>query len=505
MLRDTDRPVEPSGSKYRNSSRLEPTAYSSLAKLAARSSVWSILGQAASSAIGLVSFALLAPLLSPKDYGLVAMASTVTALLSMVGDSGVVSAFVRLRAVDAVSEATAFWVAMAGAAGLFVVGAASTPALAHFYAEAQMIPLGLAMSLMFLIAAPSRVATAKLARALQFRRLALISATANSLGVLVAWLGARQGLGPVSLVFQTAIAHGTQTLLSVLLAPYSAQPRLFSWRLAQELASFSSRLSGFGLAVAVGRVGDTVLVGRVLGGSPVGFYNMCGKLVVSPVQRLCGAVTAVFLPTILRLDHPEQQGTAFAGALRLTNMLIMPIALGVAAIAPEIVALLPAQWAGLEGALRAYAASTVIEPLGWYCISALTALGRPVVLLRLAVAFVPVGWLTALLGTWLGSVAWLAVWTGVANTAFASILLVSVWRALRLERTFWTSLITPLGCSLAMFAAIRLCLFLTGHAARPVGSAIGVAVGAASYTLLTTTFMRKDLDRLRGLLLSFRR
>ena len=85
--------------------------------------------------MGLGSFAILSRWLTPHDYGLFGMAATVSAFVGVIGDAGVSSAIIRLPQIDAVAEATAFWLSLAGAGILTLLCGVAAPLIGWFYRE----------------------------------------------------------------------------------------------------------------------------------------------------------------------------------------------------------------------------------------------------------------------------------------------------------------------------------------------------------------------------------
>jgi len=456
---------------------------------AARSSLWSVLGHAGSTALGLIAFVLLSPLLSPADYGLVGMAGAIANFLSVMGDAGMIPALVRSTGIDEVAEATAFWLAVGGAGLLATVSLIAAPILGWFYGDRHVTYLAIPLALSFLFAVPYRVAFAKLMRALDFKTLTLRALGANLVGVVAAWIVARLGGRAWALVTQSLVTFFMQSLLFVMAAPYCVKLRVFSRERARKLVDFGGRMGAYGVSLALSRTGDSILGGRYVGPAAVGIVGMGVKLVGMPVQRVSNALSNVFLPTVVQLDS-DRQGWAFARALRLTGLLIVPLSLGVFAVAPELVALLPPRWAVLTNTLRLYALGSLLEPIGCYSLAILIAHGRARSLLRLALILIPIGWGGTLLGEWL-VVGWM-LWSSVNAL---SMLLMVCWR-LELGREVWIALSAPLYSGAGMVLLVRVAVHVTGTVGRGVGFPIGLLVGAATYGAVLATLLRHDAQRL---------
>jgi O-antigen/teichoic acid export membrane protein len=224
------------------------------------------------------------------------------------------------------------------------------------------------------------------------------------------------------------------------------------------------------------------------------------QLIYGPIERLCGAIYTVFLPTAVQLGDVKQQANAFRSTLRLMHLVVGPFCLGAAAVATEILTLLPPKWADLAPLLRVYAVTALVLPVNYLSLAILVAHGRAAALFRTAVAMIPVCWLGAALGAWSGSVLAMVIAWAFAIVVGASVTFYFAWRQIGLGGT--RLLITsggPLLASLLMAAAVIAVVHLSGTGGTRTGLLIGVATGVAVYGGLLGTTMRGDLTRVAAL------
>jgi O-antigen/teichoic acid export membrane protein len=351
-----------------------------------------------------------------------------------------------------------------------------------------------------LLAAPGRVPNAKLARELRFRTSTIIGFVANLGGTILVIVMAYRGFGTWALICQTGANFTLQSVLTWIICPPRLKISAFSRERAREFAKFGSQISGYGLATTAARALDNVLAGRLLGSAAVGFMAMGMKLVYYPVDRLCGAIYWVFLPASAEINGIPQLSRAFQSATRLLFILVGPFACGAAAIAPEFVTLLPPKWHGLAPVIAAYALTTLALPLHYLSLAVLVSIGRADVMLRTAVALIPVCWLGAFVGSMSGSVVIMVCAWSLAIFLSAATLFRFVWRHLQFTPKFWSIVIAPLVASLGMAVGIRVVLRLTGLAGHRAGFAVGAIVGAMLYVALGWIPLRGDAFRAIGLL-----
>jgi teichuronic acid exporter len=471
-----------------------------LAVRAVGSTVWNMINQVFQIVLGLVSFAFLSRWLTPTDYGLLGMAATVSSVIGIIGDVGVSSNIIRVRDLDEAAESTAFWLGILGAVGLALITAISAPIVARFYRNDSVMILTLSLAATFLLAAPGRVPNAKLARDLRFRTSTIIAFVSNLGATVLVIIMAYRGFGPWALICQTGATFAIQSVLSWIVCPPRFRLSAFSRERARQFAKFGSQVSGYGLATTVARALDNVLAGRLLGSVAVGFMSMGMKLVYYPADRLCGGIYWVFLPTSAEIDNVPQLSRAFQSATRLLFIIIGPFACGAAAVAPEFVTLLPSKWLGLAPVLAAYALTTLALPLNYLSLAVLVTIGRADVMLRTAVALIPVCWLGAFVGSMSGSVLIMVYAWSFAICLSAASVFRFVWRHLQFTRNFWSILFAPLAASLGMAVGIRVVLHLTGLAGHRSGFAVGVIVGALLYVALGWAPLHGDMFRAVGLL-----
>jgi O-antigen/teichoic acid export membrane protein len=474
--------------------------HSSIAVRAARSTLWSLVGQVYQVILGMASFALLSHWLTPGDYGMLGMAATVSGFLGVVGDSGITAAVTRLPEIDRSVEATAFWLALGGAAILTGVAAIAAPLLALFYKNQSITAVSLTLAATFLVAAPMRVSYAKLSRLLRFRALTIIGIVSNTVAVAVAGILAYHRFGVWALVAQTTVVFVLQSVLIVMACPINISPRSWSRSRSRELTRAGSQLSGFSLAITVGRGLDTVLTGRFIGSAGLGLMGMSTKLAYQPVERICGAIYSVFLPTMTELAEPARQSRAFQSATRLLMMIVAPFCLGVVAVAPEIVAWLPARWSMLAPVLRFYAATSLFQPIGYLSMSVLVAHGRAGALLRTSLALIPISWGAAILGALSRSVMGMVAAWSFATIVGGLILLALVRSSFVLGSRFFAAATVPVGVSILMALGVRVVLTLLKMDGTRTGMVIGSLAGTLIYGLGAWLVMRPDLTRAARLL-----
>ena len=202
--------------------------------------------------------AVLAHLIAPEDFGLIAMIAVLTGFAALFVDLGLSSAIVQMPEIEERHLSSALWANLATGTGAMFAVIALAPAVAVFYAEPQLLELTLAGAPVFLISSVSGTQTALLQRAMNFRRLAVIDSVAFAAGNFVAIGMAVSGLGVWSFI---GLAISTSVLRATLLWATSGWfPHLRPDRRSlRELWRFGGHLTGFNVVNYWSRNADNLV------------------------------------------------------------------------------------------------------------------------------------------------------------------------------------------------------------------------------------------------------
>ncbi|WP_369068614.1 MOP flippase family protein [Kineococcus terrestris] len=294
----------------------------------------------------------LARLLAPEDFGLLASIYVVTGFATLFFEMGLGAALVHKRDPSERDLATVFWInAIAGVvyAGLMW---AIAPLVAEFFDAPRLTTLMPFVALTFTLAL-GVVHSAILQRALRFKVLAVVDVSAGLAGHVATVTAALLGAGAFALVVGPLL---TTALSSVLLfAVVRWRPRHFvDRRSVRELWRFSGGMLGFNAVNYWGRNADNLLIGRFLGAGPLGLYGRAYNLMLLPVTQITGTLGRVMFPALAAVqdDHPRVR-SIYLRSLGLINFVTIPVLVGIAATADGLVPLLWGdQWVELVPVLQ---------------------------------------------------------------------------------------------------------------------------------------------------------
>lgn len=321
-------------------------------------------------------------LLSPSDYGLLAMATVFVALLSMLSDLGLGQALVQ--GAEVTDEAlrrvfAAVLVVDVALAALLVIAA---PLIAGVFSEPAVIPVVRVLSIQFLIAAFGVVPDALLQRRMEFRVRSLIDLAAAVIGACSTLALAVMGKGVWALVAGSLAAQLTRSLGLNWVAPFLQRPE-FSARGLRAHLRFGGHLTLTQVLWFVLSQADLFIAGRWLGKEALGVYSTAMHLASLPSQRISGLINQLAFPAFSRMQEDRQRVAAntFLG-IRVLALIGFPVFWGISTIAPELVTLiLGARWREAIVPLQLVSLIMPLRLLGNFVPNAIQAVGRSDVIL----------------------------------------------------------------------------------------------------------------------------
>lgn len=345
---------------------------------------WTVVQSFGGRALSLAVFVVLARLLSPADFGLVAMAAVFIALLEVLVQQGFSTAITQRENLEAEHESTAFWTNLLLSALLGAGLWASAGWVAALYDAPDLAPVVRWLSAVLPLRALVAVPVGLLQRRLEFRVLAVRSIVGAFVGGIAGIAAAVAGWGVYALVAQQLIGG-----LAEVVAVWAASawwPRLsFSMRHLRELLSFSLHLVGASLLDFLNRRGDDLLIGVFLGQVALGYYAVAYRVLKVMTQVMAKTGTVVAFSAFSRLQNqPDRMREAFYRSTQAAAVVAMPAFIGLSVVAPTAVPLLFGEQFTESGlVLRVLALIGVVHAVSFYNFAVYVGIGRPDIRLRL--------------------------------------------------------------------------------------------------------------------------
>jgi O-antigen/teichoic acid export membrane protein len=332
--------------------------------------LWSAGASVGQQILNFAVTAVLARLLVPADFGLVATVAVFTGFVSLFIDFGLGAALIQRETLAERHRSSAFWMNLAAGIALATLVAALAPLLARFFDEPRLVDLTLVLSLNFVVGSLGIVQSALLQRSMNFRRLGAIGISSTVIGGAVAIAMAVAGYGVWSLIGQLIATTAVRTAL--LWAASDWRPRRFIDREAmRELWRFSGNLAGFTAVNYWARSADNLLIGKFVGATGLGIYSRAYNLMLLPIDQISTVTARVMFPALSRIQqNPPRVKRAYLRAIGIIGLLSFPITAGLFVVAePFILSLYGAKWEAVVPVLQILCVAGLLQPVlatvGW--------------------------------------------------------------------------------------------------------------------------------------------
>jgi lipopolysaccharide exporter len=460
----------------------------------AAGAAWMVLFKIVDRMLGVVSTVILARLLVPADFGLVAMAMSVIALLELMSAFGFDVALIQKQSPSRADFNTAWTLNLSIALCVAAMTAALAVPVAGFYGEPRLVEVMLVLGLGWLIVGFENIGVVEFRRNMDFRSEFLFMAARRLIAFVIGLAAAFALRTYWALVIGMVAGRVGGVVLSY--AMHSFRPRL-CLSSARDLVRFSSGILVVNaLAAGLARV-PHFFVGRLHGPEALGAYTLGSELAYMPSNELIAPINRAVFPGYSRLtnDVPKLR-EAYLDVASIIALVTLPASVGVAVIADPLVrVLLGTKWLDAVPVIQILAAAGAIAAIGSNNGSAYMALGRTWLL---------PGVLAFRLVVMVAAMFVLAPRFGVLGVAYAEVvayvlgLLVSfpvLFRAMRVSVSlYFASLWRPVVAS----ALMGLCVFqVTDWVGSGSGSlatipqlAAGVVTGVTSYAALAWMLWR---------------
>ena len=348
---------------------------------------WTTVSQASRLAAQLLGVLILARLLPPADFGLIAIAATVTGFASLLRDFGTAAAIIQKPDPTPGLLYSVFWLNVAFAVGLAGLVGMLAPFIASGFAQPRLKEVLWLLILTFPIVSLGEVHQALLEKASRFRPLAIIESAAAFIGLGGAVLAAWAEWGVFSLVLQTLLASFLTTSGLWIVSRWRPVFRLDVSEI-RSVMGFSGNLVGYNVFNYFIRNADTLLIGRFLGASDLGYYSMAYRLMLWPLQNISNVVGRALFPVFSRLQTDQSRlAGAYIRATAAITLITAPLMFGFFVLRePFIAVALGERWQPVADVLAWLVPVGLLQSIGTSVGTLYLATGRTDVMFKWGIA-----------------------------------------------------------------------------------------------------------------------
>jgi len=333
-----------------------------------------MIAQFSKLALQIGSNVFLARLLTPSDFGLVAMVTVVATFIIMFKDMGLSQATVQKAEINHAQISTLFWINVIFGLIVMLITWALGPAIASFYHEPALVAITIALAFGLFIGGLTVQHQALLRRQMKFKELSIVEVSSMFSGVFAGIMTAWMGFGYWALV----ILQITQASVMMIGVWYFSK-----WRPGLPvrnsgigpMLAFGGYMTAYGFINYFARNLDTILIGWRWGATPTGLYSRAYSLLLLPIGQLTAPFSGVAVPALSRLqDEPEQFKNYYLKTIKIIAYISFPIIISMAILAHEIIYIvLGDQWSDAATLFQILAVAAFWQPIastvGWIYVS----------------------------------------------------------------------------------------------------------------------------------------
>lgn len=455
-----------------------------LARTAAHGAWVTLLAQFSRFGLRFGSMMVLARLLTPDEFGLVAMATSIIGVAEIIRDFGLSSAAIQASELNHSERTNLFWVNLLIGAVCGVAAAGCSGLIADIYGQPVVATIVLSLSWLLLVSGANTQFRAELSRELRFRALAMTDVLAQVFSVGAAIVAAALGAGYWSIVLQQIVLVVVTFVSSFVMCKW--RPGWYRRDVAiTRFLRFGGGVVGTqAIGYTVNNV-DNVAIGAVWGAVPLGVYGRAYQLLLVPLEQINAPMTNVVLPVLSRVRHDKKTFVSYLLRAQLVNCYVLGTGFALAAgLASPLVALIfGPQWSAVTPIFAVLAIGGIFRGFTQVMYWIFLASDRTGAQFRLYLYTRPV-----MVGLILAGLPWGPVGVAVGHsTAFMLYWLVSLWRAGKVAEIDISPLFRQAVRSLTVISApVGILAFLGSRCVHnlAIGGVVGAAFGLAYVTIV---------------------
>lgn len=335
-----------------------------LAQKSVRGGMTTISAQVIQFVLGTTSTVVLARLLTPEDFGLIAMVTVVVGFAAMFKDAGLSMATIQKDSISHEQISTLFWINIIISVFLGMCVLVASPLVAKFYGRPELTTVTAVLSISFIIRGLMIQHQALLRRHMKFATLAVIQITSQIITLVVTIVLALFGWRYWALVGGSISTALSETILTLFLCPW-VPGRMKKGTGIRDMLKFGGHLTGFSFVNYFARNADNILIGRYIGADALGFYSKAYQILMLPIRMLSGPLGAVAIPTLSRLatDYKKLH-RYYLHILYMLSLVASPIAAVFYISSKDVINIvLGPNWSPVADVFKLLAIGGIVQPL----------------------------------------------------------------------------------------------------------------------------------------------
>jgi lipopolysaccharide exporter len=467
---------------------------------------WTGISGVATTTLHFVQLAILARILSPADFGLMAMIMVIVGFAQAFADMGISNAIIYRRDVNSQQLSSLYWINVVASAAVFFIILLTIPLVVWLYSDARLQVIMPWAAIIFLLIPWGQQHQILLQKELKFKAISLVEMVSGLLGTVVAVTAAVNQLGVLSLIFGQLATALVRSVLFMAVGTRVWSPQYhFAWRDLDGFLTFGLFQMGERTINYFNSRVDQLLIGSLVGAQALGYFNLAFNLALQPTTRINPIITRVAFPVFASMQTDnERLKRGYLLILKILSMINFPLMMGLAVIAPTFIPLVfGAQWHDAVILVQILSLVGLLRSTGSPVGSLLMAKGRADLGFKwnLGIFFVQIPGI--FVGGYYGGVYGIAIAVLVLQAGyFVLTYLVLIRKLIGSCLVDYCNSLVPNAVSAVAMAGLVLMLPKVIGGELAVMTVTQIFAGAAIYVLLCFMFQKNFLKELKDLIFS---
>ncbi|MDP4195855.1 MAG: MOP flippase family protein [Bacteroidota bacterium] len=332
--------------------------------------VWNTIGRVSNQVLQFIISVILMRLLSPKDYGLIAMAMAFIGFASIFSEFGFSAALIQKQNITDQHKTSIFWFNIISGCVLTGIFVALAPLIATFYNNNELQSIVICLSFSFIIGAIGIVPSTLLQKEMNFAIINKLEVAIVIFTGIVSILFAYHGFGVWCLIIQSLLSQLLRSIIILFLSPW--KPSLsFSRNSIKELFAYSTHLTGYNIINYWARKADDLLVGKYMGTMSLGVYSRAYNLMLMPITQVISLVSNVMFPALSTIQNDKQKvKQVYINVVQVLSFVTFPLMIGLIVLAePFVLVFFGQKWIEVVPIIQILSfvgvTQTLGNPTGW--------------------------------------------------------------------------------------------------------------------------------------------
>ena len=348
--------------------------------------IWRFAERCGAQLVTFIVSIVLARILSPSDYGTIALVTVFTTILQVFIDSGLSTALIQKKDADDLDFSSVFYFNFIVCLILYIIMFVSAPCIADFYKDFNLITIIRVISLTLIISGVKGVQQSYVSRNMLFKRFFFSTLGGTIFSAVLGIIMAYAGFGVWAIVFQQLSNNAIDTLILWITVKWRPIKK-FSWIRLKHLLSFGWKMLASSLLDTVYNNLRNMIIGKLYTSADLAFYNQGDKFPKLIVTNINTSIDSVLLPTMSNeQDNHVRVKDMTRRAIKISTYIMAPLMIGLAFCARPIVQLvLTDKWLPCVPYLQIFCVSYLFWPIHTANLNAIKAMGRSDLFLKIEI------------------------------------------------------------------------------------------------------------------------